>query len=322
MQAIGKRMLLLFICIIAMLSVFSTVAHASWTGSFGGAGGSGTVGNGFWSQQMQGIRITIMTPDGQPAFYFGDRDPYVNYLDILYTDKNTTGITAMFGSSKGIEAVSPGHNTYDKLGAGDKGNLVYVNGQPNDGVMGNGNYTARAGTEACIVSFEWYNQWLGENRWTYVPPVQGTEGGISSSFNSIASTLPIEDMGEVWKRNGEQIGKWLYNTDTEAKKPADTAAIHLMFNIYNLASPDDSPLWHLTDAGEALFSPEMVSAYEEGLSRMDQGLHVYRTTELMELGNMAIVVEPIIWAEIRNYGGQRSGMMLYLTPTNVADGIR
>lgn len=69
MRAIGKRMLLLFICIIAMLSVFSTVAHASWTGSFGGAGGSGTVGNGFWSQQMQGIRITIMTPDGQPAFY-------------------------------------------------------------------------------------------------------------------------------------------------------------------------------------------------------------------------------------------------------------
>ena len=38
-------MLLLFICIIAMLSVFSTVAHASWTGSFGGAGGSGTVGD-------------------------------------------------------------------------------------------------------------------------------------------------------------------------------------------------------------------------------------------------------------------------------------
>ena len=37
---------------------------------------------------------------------------------------------------------------------------------------------------------------------------------------------------------------------------------------------------------------------------------------------MAIVVEPIIWAEIRNYGGQRSGMMLYGTPTNVADGIR
>lgn len=323
MRAIGKRMLLLFICIIAMLSVFSTVAHASWTGSFGGAGGSGTVGNGFWSQQMQGIRITIMTPDGQPAFYFGDRDPYVNYLDILYTDKNTTGITAMFGSSKGIEAVSPGHNTYDKLGAGDKGNLVYVNGQPNDGVMGNGNYTARAGTEACIVSFEWYNQWVGEQRWMFLKPTEDvTTQSIQGKFNSIAGTLPIEDMGEVWKRNGEQIGKWLYNTDTEAKKPADTAAIHLMFNIYNLASPDDSPLWHLTDAGEALFSPEMVSAYEEGLSRMDQGLHVYRTTELMELGNMAIVVEPIIWAEIRNYGGQRSGMMLYGTPTNVADGIR
>ena len=156
MRAIGKRMLLLFICIIAMLSSISTVAHASWTGSFGGAGGSGTVGSGYWSESMQGIRITIMTPDGQPAFYFGDRDPYVNYLDILYTDKNTTGITAMFGSSKGINAVTGGtYNVYAKAEAGDRGNLVYVNGQPNDNVMGNGNYAARAGTEASrMVSLE------------------------------------------------------------------------------------------------------------------------------------------------------------------------
>ena len=324
MRAIGKRMLLLFICIIAMLSSISTVAHASWTGSFGGAGGSGTVGSGYWLEAMQGIRITIMTPDGQPAFYFGDRDPYVNYLDILYTDKNTTGITAMFGSSKGINAVTGGtYNVYAKAEAGDRGNLVYVNGQPNDNVMGNGNYAARAETEACIVSFEWYNQWVGEQRWMFLKPTEDvTTQSIQGKFNSIAGTLPIKDMGEVWKRNGEQIGKWLYNTDTEAKKPADTAAIHMMFNIYNLKSDSKSPLWHLTGAGEALFSPEMVSAYEAGLSRTAQGLHVYRTTELMELGNMAIVVEPIIWAEIRNYGGQRSGMMLYGTPTNVADGIR
>ena len=186
MRTIAKQIAAMFICLIAMLSVFSTIAYADWTGSFGGAGGSGTVGGGFWSQQMQGIRITIMTPDGQPAFFFGDGDPYVEYLDILYTDKNTTGITAMFGSSKGIEAVSPGHNTYDKLGAGDKGNLVYVNGQPNDNVMGNGNYAARAGTEACIVSFEWYNQWLDEGRWVAVSPTG--DNSIRSSFNSIANT--------------------------------------------------------------------------------------------------------------------------------------
>ena len=326
MRAIGKRMLLLFICIIAMISSISTVAHASWTGSFGGAGGSGTVGSGYWLEAMQGIRITIMTPDGQPAFFFGDGDPEVYYLDILYTDKNTTGITAMFGSSKGVNAVTGGtYNVYAKAEAGDRGNLVYVNGQPNDGVMGNGNYTARAGTEACIVSFEWYNQWLNEGRWVAVSPTG--DNSIRSSFNSIANTRPIVDMGEVWKRNGEQIGKWLYNTDTEAKKPADTAAIHMMFNIYNTVgtlSGEPTPLWHLTDAGAALFggpNSQLVNDYEAGFAVGD-GKHVYRTTELMELGNMAIVVEPIIWVEIRNYGGQRSGMMLYGTPTNVADGIR
>ena len=46
--AIAKQIAAMFICLIAMLSVFSTVAYADWTGSFGGAGGSGTVGGGYW----------------------------------------------------------------------------------------------------------------------------------------------------------------------------------------------------------------------------------------------------------------------------------
>ena len=37
---------------------------------------------------------------------------------------------------------------------------------------------------------------------------------------------------------------------------------------------------------------------------------------------MAIVVEPLIWVELRNWGGQRTGVMLYGTPTNIADAIR
>ena len=60
-------MLLLFICIIAMLSVFSTVAHASWTGSFGGAGGSGTVGSGYWLEaRVQRVACLMAWEMGGP----------------------------------------------------------------------------------------------------------------------------------------------------------------------------------------------------------------------------------------------------------------
>ena len=61
-------MLLLFICIIAMLSVFSTVAHASWTGSFGGAGGSGTVGSGYWLEaRVQRVACLMAWEMGGPT---------------------------------------------------------------------------------------------------------------------------------------------------------------------------------------------------------------------------------------------------------------
>lgn len=40
-----------------MLSLFTTVAFADWDSSFGGGGAGGTVGGGYWNENMQGIRV-------------------------------------------------------------------------------------------------------------------------------------------------------------------------------------------------------------------------------------------------------------------------
>ena len=48
------------------MSLFITPAYA-WDASAGGDGDFGTVGSGNWTENQQGIRITILAPDGKPA---------------------------------------------------------------------------------------------------------------------------------------------------------------------------------------------------------------------------------------------------------------
>lgn len=54
MRTIAKRATALFMALITMLSLFTTVAFADWTSSFGGTGNTGTVGGGYWNEGMQG----------------------------------------------------------------------------------------------------------------------------------------------------------------------------------------------------------------------------------------------------------------------------
>lgn len=73
---IGKQMQRImsgFMCLVLMLSMFISPTYA-WDTSAGGDGNFGTVGPGNWLNDMQGIRITILAPDGQPAFGYGELD--------------------------------------------------------------------------------------------------------------------------------------------------------------------------------------------------------------------------------------------------------
>ena len=66
---IGKRLQQIisgFLCLALTLSMFISPAYA-WDASAGGDGDFGTVGSGNWTENQQGIRITILAPDGQPA---------------------------------------------------------------------------------------------------------------------------------------------------------------------------------------------------------------------------------------------------------------
>ena len=73
---IGKQMQRImsgFMCLVLMLSMFISPTYA-WDTSAGGDGNFGTVGPGNWDNLMQGIRITILAPDGKPAFSYGELD--------------------------------------------------------------------------------------------------------------------------------------------------------------------------------------------------------------------------------------------------------
>lgn len=61
MKTAFKQLIALFICITTIFSMLTT-AYAGWDSSFGGAGGGGAVGSGYYSEEMQGIRITILAP--------------------------------------------------------------------------------------------------------------------------------------------------------------------------------------------------------------------------------------------------------------------
>lgn len=72
----SKRIISLLLTALLSLTLLPAPAYAAgnWKVSAGGGGGGGKVGGGRWSDTMQGLRITIITPEGKPAFTFGN-DP-------------------------------------------------------------------------------------------------------------------------------------------------------------------------------------------------------------------------------------------------------
>lgn len=124
---------------------------------------------------------------------------------------------------------------------------------------------------------------------------------------------PVDDTGD-WRLHGAEIRQLMYGS-TEQTEPDPDAAIHVMFNLYNKDS--GKPVWQLTSSGKKYLSEDVIKVYEQGL----KGKIWYTTVRLMTLGGFAIVVEPIMWGELRNGENSYSGIVLYGTATNIAKGI-
>ena len=91
---LGKFMSRL-VAVILLLTTLITTAFAGWLPSAGGGGSGGTIGSGIWDATMQGIRITILLPNGKPAFSYGsDRNMYG--VDILYSNTKQNEICTMY----------------------------------------------------------------------------------------------------------------------------------------------------------------------------------------------------------------------------------
>ena len=89
-----QRILSGFMCLILILSLFISSTYA-WDTSAGGDGSGGTIGDGIWDATMQGIRITILLPNGKPAFYYGSYDTQLG-VDLLYSSTKQNEICTMY----------------------------------------------------------------------------------------------------------------------------------------------------------------------------------------------------------------------------------
>lgn len=313
-----QRIISMLLLISTLLSLFISPAYA-WDASAGGDGDFGTVGSGNWTENQQGIRITILAPDGKPAFGYGDkRHPGV---DILYSNDDARTIDRMIGSSKALEAIN-GEGYKVKDFAKPYGDLIIDTGS---GYMGGVNDKSRSGIGYAIVSFRWMIDWINQGRWAFWEPADGNYYTIMSNLNNISSTYPVTASNNIWSVHGEAIGRYLYG-DLDESSPSPDAAIHAIFNTVNTLSPTGKvPLWHLTQSGADAVKanssdPDIVSNYDNGTH--NAAGHYYYATELMEIGGFAIVVEPLIWMELKGNAGQRSGIVLYGTPTGIADKIK
>lgn len=298
-----KRIISVLLIIATTISLLTIPSFAGWDVSAGGTGNGGSVGDGKWSSKMQGIRITIITPSGEPAFTFG-YNSLLTGVDMLYSTKNTSKVTISMGGCKAIDTFYSFFNT--KTAVVDGSDFSALKAGIHENISAFPYFQAAVGIGTGGTSNESYV-------WRYSAP---DPVGAGKKFNELAKTMPVYANGETWQLNGERIRQLLYGS-LDQEKMDDDAAMHVMFDIYNKNS--GLPIWALTEAGEKALSgyPEYVAAYKQGLNAEKKCL----ATRLMELGNMAIVVEPIQWAELRNSENSYSGFVLYGTATNIARGI-
>lgn len=284
------------------LTLLPAPAYADgWNVSAGGGGGGGKVGGGRWNDTMQGLRITVITPEGKPAFTFGN-DPSLTSLDMLYSVKNTDKIDISMGGCKAIDTFyGPFNNTSAAR------------------IGGSNEKALKRGIHQNITAFGYMNDAIGIGRggtnnpdfiWKVVAP---DTRGANKKYKQLSQVKPVDDTGD-WRLHGAEIRQLMYGS-TDQNEPDKDAAIHVMFNLYN--KDTDKPVWQLTSSGKKYLSEDVIKAYEQGLKRKP----VCLTTKLMVLGGFAIVVEPIMWGELRNGENSYSGIVLYGTATNIAKGI-
>lgn len=291
-----KRLTSAFLLILLILQTMLTPAYADWSASGGGNGNAGAIGSGGWSIKMQGIRITIIDKYGNPALTYGTNANWTS-TDVLFTTHRQEEIDISVGGCKALNQ-----------------NFSFFNGT-GEHVYGENSKSFKDSLHSNITAFQWMRDTFGiegNGDWVYTAP---DIDGAYASFKALANTKPIADNGN-WKLNGEQIREYLYG-DASAKKPKDNAALYVIFDIFTNWG---YPIWHLTPEAIAAngIPQSVVGTYEKGTNA---GESIITCTQLMQMYNFAIVVEPIIWAQLRNDENSYSQYVLYGTATNIAFAI-
>lgn len=290
-----KRIAVFLLAFIMALQVIISPSYADWEVSGGGNGSSGVAGDGTYVDDMQGLRITIIDKYGNPAFSFGTEPRYTG-LDVLYTSRNFSMIDISYGGCKAL---------------GTDPSMYLNNGQDLYSQLSG----MKSGIRSNISMFSWIIDTINKKEYYFRAP---NAGGAMSNYTKLSKITPIEYDSSSWQLQGETIRELIYG-DAKKSEPKEDAALYVMFNLFYAST--DTPIWRLTPAAISAngIPQDIVNAYHSG--KADSQGDKYTAVGLMQMYNFAIVVEPIIWATLRNTETQYSKYTLYGTPTNIAEGI-
>lgn len=297
-----KRSIAMLLVVFTLVTLLPLQAQAGWMAVGGGSGSGGQAGSGKWKNFMQGIRITVIDKNGNPAFYYGDTSTS-NSIDLLSSTGRLDEVDIFYGGCK----MSRNYKEY----------------------QGNGHWDpqkTKLGIGATMNYIDWIVEKFREGKrtnnksgWRAFVPVETYE-----QLNRLKTLTPVIHNNKKWSIHGEEIRELIYGSEDQPK-PKNSALIYNIMNIYY--NETSAPVWSLTrDAiNDNNITQEDILNYGRGINCLNPAFlaanpdaYFIDTITMMMKYNFAIVVEPLIWVQFRTSESQHTEYVAYGTPTNIA----
>ena len=312
--------------ILIICTLFSLILPAYGDANAGGNNFGGKVSIGAWSAKYQGVRISIITDTGEYALWQqSDNGGKFYSMDLL----SSQSVTAWAPDSTGAytvkvdKAIDYSQIDYFYGGTRSLDHNISSFTYKNPGTYDVNSMQALFDQAAPVIKSKIFYT----DTWKRFVSTEGPYRKVkydasltSSDMDKLKDTRPIRvGSDDKFYAQGEKVAKIIYGNDLSANTPALDSLIWLLFNVYYKdGSVADQPVWRLTQAASEIISDEDEVRYNAGTKNSPD---IYSTLQLCADYGFAICIEPIIFANIRYSKDEFSGITLYGTPSNIAQGI-
>lgn len=241
-------------------------------------GSSSSSSSGKWTEEMQGIRITVVNAYCEPAMLFNGK---YEHLDLLFSRKNLGKVDYFAGGSK----------------------VQYYRYPTCTNLEDDKSYHIAFSELSSAIKSEAFN-------------VKVQYGGKGSYTRLNSFPKPIIEKNNTFTANGEAIRKALYGDKNSSNKVDQAAMFYNVFNIYD----SKGYIWSfredkLSSAHPKLTDDDIKAIKHPEWAKDENGKEVESLFSIMQKRGFTIVVEPIIWAQLRHDANVFSPYMVYGTQT-------